>query len=153
MFTCTFPNNSFHLFFTLFNSILQFWILEYLYATSFAFIILSSAPNIIETFFSEKLSIVTSISIAMQLFFLIPLSLSNLIWWSDSGSDIPPFPKNVFLFPVNVFIFSLLDTYAILSNCSVLYKFLAITILEFSSYCSFIFPSDFISSSPNTGFT
>ena len=98
----------------------------------------SSAPKIIDTFFSEKLSISTSNSIAIHVFLPIPLSPSNLTCFSPSGNDIPPFPRNFALFPVNDLIFSLLDTYIKLFNTSLLYNFLAIIIFGFSSYCTFI---------------
>ena len=71
---------------------------------------LYSRPKIIDIFLSEKLSISISNSIAIQDFLPIPLSLSSLIL----------FIPNVFLFPVNDLIFSLLETYIVSLNSSTL---------------------------------
>ena len=139
-------------FFILSNSNLQLFILLYLYAKSFASILLFCIPKIIDISLEEKLSNSTSISRATHGDFPSELLLFKFILFNPSGFSNPPLPKKNFLSPVYDFISSLLDINANSPANSLLYIFLAYIILLFFSYSKSIYSFDNNSSSPNVGF-
>ena len=95
-----FRSKSSQYFFILSNSNLQLFILLYLYAKSFASILLFCIPKTIDISLEEKLSNSTSISIATHGDFPSELLLFKLILFNPSGFCNPPLPKKNFLSPV-----------------------------------------------------
>ena len=100
VFTCTLFTNSYQNAFSLFNSRMQFVILEYLYAVFFASNLLSSSPNIMLISLVSYASNSTSISIAIHEFSPSPELLSNAIVSKPRGFFIFWLPINESLFPV-----------------------------------------------------
>lgn len=121
-----------------------------MYDKSFTSNKLFSSPNSKTISFSSKLSNSISTSIATHELSPSPDELSNVTLSKASGFTKSPFPIKKFLLPVYDFIFSLLDTNAILFLKLSLYRFF--TIIKLFSFETSINPFVFISSSPHYWF-